>query len=314
MKSAPIILFVYNRLEHTRATLQSLMANTMAAESTLYIYCDGPKADADEAALAQLHAVRQLVKEHQWCGTVEVIEKSHNDGLAASVIGGVTEVINQHGKAIVIEDDLLFSPHFLSFMNEALTRYEQDEQVMQVSGYNFPVPAYKKENATMFLPLTTTWGWGTWKRAWDLMDVDAKGYEQLKINGKMKDRFNLDSSFNYADMLVAQMESDRVSSWGIRWWWSVFLHNGLALFPDHSLVKNNGWDGSGVHCGDEDPFEDKHWQADYQVEYFVTDIEVERDNYQQLKNYLRTQTTPPAQAHQTVMRRGISFLKRKLGN
>ncbi len=312
MNRAPVILFVYNRPEHTREMLDSLHANQLANETTLFVYCDGPKSNASLSVIQRIEKTRAVVKEKTWCGKVIVIEKNDNNGPGHMVISGVTEVLQQYDKVIVVEDDLLFSPYFLTYMNTALLKYAHVKKVMQVSGYNFPVKAFKRSHSAMFLPLISSWGWGTWKRAWNQLDVNAIGYEALKTNGRLRDKFNLDASYNYADMLIAQMETTHVDAWCIRWWWSVFMNKGITLFPDHSLVENVGWDGSGTHCGTKNNFPQPNWDKHYSINTFTNTIRVNNKAYHALKHYLRTHTVPPPAVPKNLWQRAISFLRRKL--
>src|ERR1700730_8509030 len=122
---APIVLFVYNRPEHTRRTLSYLQKNLLAEESRLYIFSDGPKADDDKAKVEQ---VRQLIKEVTGFKALKIINRKENLGLANSIISGVTQLVNEYGKVIVFEDDLLSSPYTLQYFNEALTRYANEEK------------------------------------------------------------------------------------------------------------------------------------------------------------------------------------------
>ena len=239
---APIVLFAYNRPEHARQTLESLSRCDGAKESKLFIYCDGPKQPKDEKAVEQ---VRKIVNSYTWCGEVQVIEKNVNLGLANSIIQGVTEIINGYGRIIVLEDDLLLSPQFLNFMNDALDNYSEIQEVMHVSGYMFPVRGKLPE--TFFYRATSCWGWATWKRAWDKFELDAK-----KLLAKFKDEkqrweFDIRGTMNYYKMLHGQARNNK-DAWAARWYASVFFNNGLCLHPGTSLVNNIGHDNTGLHC------------------------------------------------------------------
>src|SRR5215211_27101 len=109
---APVVLFVYNRPVHTLRTLKALKKNHLADESRLYVYCDGPKTNATEEERENINKVRSIVKQEKWCREVHVAESETNNGLAASIIKGVTEIVNRYGKVIVLEDDLETSPGF----------------------------------------------------------------------------------------------------------------------------------------------------------------------------------------------------------
>jgi len=244
---APIALFVYKRPRHTLQTLEALMANYGAEQSHLYIFSDGPRNNADAETLESIRAVRSVMRQKQWCRSVTMIESDSNKGLSRSIISGTTELVETFGKVIVIEDDLVTSPYFLSYMNDALDRYAESEKVMQISGYQFPIRITGACDA-LFLPLTTSWGWAVWQRSWKYFDPEAKGYKMLLSDAIRKERFNLDGAYDYAQMLTMQMQG-KVDSWAIRWYLSVFLRDGLVLYPQKSLVANIGFDNSGEHCG-----------------------------------------------------------------
>ena len=242
MSYAPIALFIYNRPEHTRRTLESLIRCAEFADSPLYIFCDGPKSSTDQRKVQRARDVAfSLV------GTrAKFIESQTNKGLANSIISGVSQLCSTYGRAIALEDDLVVAPVFLNFLNRALDKYQDSEQVMHVSGYMFSIPEFLTRNEALFLPITTSWGWGTWKRAWDCFDPQASGWEVLKTDGDLQKRFNLDGAFDYSNMLKKQM-SGKIDSWAIRWHWSIFKSNGINLFPPQSYVQNIGLDGSGTH-------------------------------------------------------------------
>lgn len=241
-KYAPITLFVYKRPWHTRQTVEALQRNDLAAESELFIYSDGPKTGTDREGVAD---VREYVKSIGGFKRVAVIARERNIGLARSVIAGVSELCDKYGRVIVIEDDLVTLPYFLDYMNNALNLYENDEKVMQVSGHMFPVELNTDSDA-VFLPFTTSWGWATWQRAWRHFDSEMKGYEKLRSDRALRKKFDLDGAYPYYKMLENQRRG-RVDSWAIVWYLSVFILDGLTLFPRETLIQNIGFDGSGTH-------------------------------------------------------------------
>jgi hypothetical protein len=243
MKLAPIALFVYNRPDHTRQTLEALKKNGLAGESELYIYSDGPKTPGDEEMVEK---VRGYVWNIKGFKKVSVIEKKNNNGLANSIITGVTEIVNQHGRIIVLEDDLITSPYFLEYINTSLNLYEKDNKVVQISGYMFPIQL-KIQNDALFFPFTSSWGWATWSRAWKQLDPSMAGYSILKHDKKMRYKFNINGSYPYFEMLNSQL-NNKIDSWAIRWYLSTFISDSLTLFPAKTLINNIGFDNSGTHC------------------------------------------------------------------
>jgi len=240
---APVALFVYNRPTHTRQTVEALLSNFGAAQSELYVFSDAPRDLATSQAVAE---VRSYIRCIAGFKSVNIIERETNFGLAHSIIEGVTRLCEQHGRAIVLEDDLVTSPHFLAFMNDALTRYEHEDRVMQVAGYMFPVNLELDEDA-LFLPFTSSWGWATWQRAWRHFDAKSTGIRRLVEDKNLRRAFDLYGRYGYFKMLQSQLQG-KTNSWAIRWYLSVFLKSGLIICPKKSLVSNRGFDGSGINC------------------------------------------------------------------
>ena len=199
--STPIALFTYNRPEHTTRLFDSLARNDRLDECQLYVYCDGAKKPEHAAGV---EANRHVVK--QWAERLgaTVIERSENLGLARSIVTGVTELCTQYGRVIVLEDDLILSPDFLTYMLNALHRYQDEPTVYQISGYMFPVKHPAKPDA-FFLPLTTTWGWATWDRAWRSFDWQASGAQERLADPDFRRRFDLNGSYPYSVLLEQRL-------------------------------------------------------------------------------------------------------------
>lgn len=242
---APIVLFVYNRPVHTLKTLQALAANTLAPHSKLYIFQDGLRSNASEKEIKEYNEVASVISSFNWPGQLEIIVSPVNKGLAASIIGGVTNTTAKHGKIIVLEDDLITSAGFLQYMNDALTTYEHEPRVMHVSGYLFPV--HLKLSETFFHTTTNSWGWATWKNRWVFFNNNATElYNQLQATHKLN-AFNLDGYGNSLQQLQDNM-SGKINTWAVKWEASVFLQGGFCLYPGKSLLRNIGHDDTGVHC------------------------------------------------------------------
>lgn len=300
---APIVFFAYKRPEHTRRSLESLSQNIGAKDSELFIYCDGIKHEKD---IESVNLVRQVVRSQQWCGTVHIIEREKNWGLADSVIRGVTEICDRYGKVIVLEDDLILSRYFLDYMNTALDLYQNETKVMQISGYMFPVNLRKCNSDAIFLPFTSSWGWGTWQRAWNYFDPDLSNYKLLTRNKKLRYAFNLNNSYPYFDMLKLQVEK-RIDSWAIRWYLSTFMQEALTLYPTQSLVENIGFDGTGTHCNDNLFF--SIVMSDRQIKIFPKDVIFNLKSKDDIINYMLLSQEP-----KTFLKRLFDKFKRLLNN
>lgn len=244
---APIILFVYNRPWHTVQTLSALKKNELCDQAVLYIYADGPKPGATEDQLKTIKEVREIIRSEKWCKEVYIIESEKNKGLAASIIDGVTEVVNKHKKAIVLEDDIVSAKGFLQYMNAALDLYENEEEVGCVHAWNYNLDTTQHPGATFFLRGADCWGWATWKRSWDLFNRDGSVLLNELKGEKIRYEFNRRGTHGYVKMLHDQINGEN-DSWAIRWHASLFLADKYCLQPARSTVKNIGLDNSGVHC------------------------------------------------------------------
>lgn len=241
---APVALFVYNRPDHTRQTLAALRANTLANETPLYIFADAPQ---DETARAAHEEVLECVRDVQGFASVTLIRREHNLGLARSIIDGAGFLCARHGRVIVLEDDLITSPYFLHYMNEALNHYADDEAVGCVSAYMYPVKVPAGMPDTLLLPFPMSWGWATWSRAWQLFNPDGRKLVQALEERALTAAFDRVGPGNFMRMLNDQI-AGRNNSWFIRWHASLFLEGKLSLAPVRSTICNIGLDGTGVHC------------------------------------------------------------------
>ena len=238
---APIALFAFKRPEHTRKALASLAGNPEFSRSPLFIFCDGARRP-DEAP--QVEAVRALARDFPHPRKT-LVEAPANLGLARSIEAGVGRLCQEFGRVIVIEDDLLVSPVFLDYMNQALRRYANDERVFQITGHMWPIGVSGQQQA-YFLPLTNSLGWGTWQRAWAHYDSAASAWPSIEGDRQRRKAFDLGGKFPFSAMMRKQLQG-KIDSWAIRWYLAVFLRKGLVLHPASSLIVNIGFDGAGTH-------------------------------------------------------------------
>ena len=251
---APIIFFAYNRPNHTKQTLEALSKNELANQSCLYIYIDGPKLNATAESIAKIEAVKKIAAEQQWCKEVTIITQEKNIGLFKSIVDGITATVNQFGKVIVMEDDVLVAPGFLTYTNNALDFYEDKPTVMHISGFSrAEFNEVDINEPTYFFYHTSCWGWATWKRAWDKFTPDALEVKKAVAKKGGIKRLNMDNTFEMFWGLKA-IADKKFQSWNTIWHSVVFLNNGFCLHPAKSLVSNIGHDGSGTNCEPDNQF------------------------------------------------------------
>jgi hypothetical protein len=245
---APIVLFVYNRPWHTQQTLEALKSNLLSDHSLLIIYSDGPKEGASMEQINNIREVRKVIREQKWCEQVEIIESEYNKGLSGSIISGVTKVVNEYGKIIVLEDDLVTSRGFLKYMNDSLELYSSEDKVGCIHAWNYFFENINYLESTFFLKGADCWGWATWKRGWK--DFNSNGVELLNYieRNNLEYEFDRRGTHSFVAMLKEQTNGKN-DSWAIRWHASLFIKNKLCLHPTRSIVQNIGLDHSGIHCG-----------------------------------------------------------------
>jgi len=247
MPLSPILLFTYNRPSHTLQTLNALQDNALCSQSELFIFSDGYK---DETDKQNVEAVREIIRSVNGFKKVHLIENRDNIGLAKNIIGGVTRIIEKYGKVIVMEDDLVTSPCFLTFMNEALDMFENENRIGHIHGYCYPLPELPE---TFLIKWAGSWGWATWKRAWQEFNPDGEALLNEIESRKLSYMFDFNGKYPYTRMLRRQVKG-RNNSWAIRWNASLFLKDMLSVNAGRSLVKNIGLDGSGTHSGSQDVY------------------------------------------------------------
>lgn len=240
---APIILFVYNRPRHTRQTIEALKKNNFAGQSDLIIYADGAKnSDTSES----VRKVRDYIKTVNGFNNVVLYERNENWGLAANIIGGVSDAVNKYGRVIVLEDDIVTSPSFLKYMNQALVFYEKEKKVWHISGWNYPIDTVGLSDG-FFWRVMNCWGWATWADRWQHFQKNPEALIE-QWSPEYKYRFDLNGSGIFWSQVEANAQG-KINTWAIFWYATIFQNDGLCLNPVTSFVDNIGQDGSGVNCG-----------------------------------------------------------------
>lgn len=240
---APIVLFCYNRPQHLQQTVKSLQMNTLAAESELYIYSDGPKHMRETEVV---NKVRDYISGITGFKNVTIFESQQNKGLAVSVVEGVSHVLSMHPNVIVLEDDMLSTTDFLAFMNQALDVYSDRADIFSVTGYTPPIDVPESYPHDLYLaPRASSWGWGTWAHKWAKADWQVNDFSVLKKNMARRHEFNAGGDDLWP--MLAKQQQGVIDSWAIRWTYSQFQNKAYGLYPVHSKIKNIGTDGSGTN-------------------------------------------------------------------
>ena len=243
---APVVLFTYKRPEHTKATLDALACNTLASQTDLFVFSDGPKNESDGAAV---EAVRKLLREVVGFASVTLVERHENMGLARSVIAGVTELFEKFENVIVLEDDLVTSKNFLSYMNEALVHYRQDPFAFSVTGHTFPEKFLRIPSGYPYDTYAgyrcSSWSWGTWRDRWQRIDWEMSYFPSFCADAKAQEEFNRGGQDMTSSLYV--QHKGEIDSWAIRFCYAHHANGMMCVYPTATLVRNIGLDNSGTH-------------------------------------------------------------------
>lgn len=290
-KIAPVILFTYNRPEHTKRTIEALAANELAEETELYIFSDAAKKEADAAKVREIREYAGRVSEFL---SVTLVAREENYGLARNVIEGVTDIVNRYGRVIVLEDDLVTNRFFLRFMNDGLNRYEKEQRVTGITGFSHFGDEIGLPYESYFHTLTgTSWSWATWADRWKYFDEECSDWTDMVSDAKLRKRFNYDNTYDFYKIMKMQQTDEKTNSWAIRWYWTNFRRNAYILSPTKSLVSNEGWDGSGVHCGkSKEPVFNHGLKTDHPIADFPKEIGEKKEVHRAMKRALIRESQP----------------------
>lgn len=280
-KFAPIALFTYCRPWHTQKTVEALLANHESSETDLYIFSDAPK---NEKAIEGVLNTRKYIHTITGFKNVHIIEREKNWGLANSLIDGISKIVNEYGKVIVVEDDIVASPFFLQYMNEGLELYKNDNKVASIHAYVYPTQ--KKLPETFFIQGADCWGWATWKRAWDIFNSNTQELLDEIVKKKLQRKFDFDYTYPYVDMLKDQING-KVNSWAIRWYASAFLKDMYTLYPGQAMAKQIGMDGVGAtHSGKTDIYNVELRMTPISLKQ-IHDIKNSPEGYEAFKSFFK---------------------------
>lgn len=287
---APIVLFVYNRPHHTKEVINSLLKNPLSKDSELFIFSDFQKSLADETSVNECRRYIQNIASTYPDGfkKVNIILRDRNFGLADSIIDGISKIVNEYGKVIVLEDDIVVSEVFLDYMNASLDRYETQQKVWAISAWNYPIEQDGLGDS-FFWRIPHCWGWATWKDRWQYYKRDIKWIEKNFTKEDIK-AISLDGCSPYWEHFVANQKGI-IKTWAIFNYLISHKHNALTLMPSLSYIKQIGFDGSGTNCDDDDSLNSKTINTKFPIK-FPEKIEESSLALSRIQNFHKSQKRP----------------------
>lgn len=249
MAYAPVVVFSYKRADKLEKCLSALEKDPIAKETDLYLFADGSNGTEDSEKVKEVRCFIHNYLKNSGFHKVILTEQTKNLGLANSIIKGVTRVINEHQKVIVVEDDLIVKNDFLSYMNSALDYYEGMKEYGSISAYTYPIPELEKYDKDIYVTHKgECWGWGTWYDRWNEVDWTVSDFDLYRKDRKKRKAF--DAVEKGLDRMLVLQQTGKIDSWAVRWCYHLFTHQLLTVYPRISRAQNIGFDGSGTNCGD----------------------------------------------------------------
>lgn len=290
MNNAPVVCFGFDRPEHLNNLLTSLENNKDSENSIVYICIDGPSEKTD---ISQHNKTIEVAKKNWKFKNKNLILREHNLDCRTNIISTISELFTKYDKLIILEDDLYLGKFFLQYMNDALSKYKEIKNIWHINGYAYPQLNFSKKSSIS--TYISPWGWGTWKDRWEIFinqDFDKINFIS-NLDNKQKKNFNVEGLYDWENIIIKN-ELGEISAWDAYWYQAVYLNNGLTIFPNKSHVKNRGFDGTGMHCSNNDD-----WKTPLnknETKYFPKVVKINRlfkmntllfYNYYNYKRYFR---------------------------
>lgn len=236
-----VLLLFFNRPETFRQVFEQVRK---ARPSRLFLYQDGPR---DERDMAGIEACREIASQIDWECEVHRQYLEHNQGCDPSGFRSHKWAFSLADKVIVLEDDTVPSVSFFRFCKEMLDRYENDERVMMISGFNIDEVSTDVREDYFFTSVFSIWGWASWRRVADLWDSDYSFMKdeyhirQLKALVSQR-RYRPDILRMFKDHSMSGKEFFETISWA-----AMLLNSGLTILPSKNLVNNVGLQSDSTH-------------------------------------------------------------------
>ncbi len=241
--SIPVAFFIFNRPDTTERVFAEI---ARARPPKLLVIADGPRANrANEAE--KCAAARAIIEQVDWDCQVLTRYAEVNLGCKQRVSSGLNWVFQTVDEAIILEDDCLPHPTFFRFCEELLERYRQDERIMMVSGNNFQFGRKRTEYSYYFSRYSHTWGWASWKRAWQHYDVQVKLWPIIRDNHWLEDILGDNRAAKYWEVRFEECYNGLIDTWDFQWAFACWAQSGLSILPNVNLVSNIGFQIGATH-------------------------------------------------------------------
>jgi len=238
-----VILLFYTRKETLQKTFDIIR---QCRPSHLFLYQDGPRNEEDKTKIEQC---RKVVEDSQidWECDVQRLYQVENSGAWASNYRAQKWGFSLNDKCIFIEDDSTPSLTFIPFCKEMLDRYENDERIAMVSGFNFEEISKDCPYDYFFSSVFSIWGWASWRRVVNQWD---ENYSIVDDSYNFKKLEDLSKSRGYRLYFIKALRKHKEQGNPIYetiFWSRNILNSSLAIFPSCNMICNSGISDDAAH-------------------------------------------------------------------
>lgn len=236
MLKTPILFLIFNRPDTTQKVFESIREQK---PKYLYIAADGPRKNKEGEA-DSCRQTRAIVDKVDWDCEIKTLFREENLGCKIAVSSAIDWFFENVEEGIILEDDCLPSNSFYSFCEENLEKYRNDTRIMSISGEN-PLDDINCSKSYYFSVIPHIWGWATWKRAWNLYDVNFQGFETFIKFNMIQNVFEQKEAQKYWNKIFTRVNEGTINTWDYQWTYSLFVNNGLSIIPIKNMVSNIGF-------------------------------------------------------------------------
>ena len=230
----PILFLIFNRPSQTLQVLEKIREQQPAR---LFIAADGPRESKPGENFLCEETRKAVLQNIDWPCEVHTLFREENLGCGKAVSSAITWFFEEVEEGIILEDDCIPDPTFFHFCTTLLAYYREDTRIMHIGGTSYQMGIPRGEGSYYFSRYAHIWGWASWRRAWAHYDFTLEKYRKASRK-KLNRRFLSD---------LENVYEQRIDTWDIQWFMSVWFCKGYTIIPQTNLVRNIGYGKDATH-------------------------------------------------------------------
>lgn len=250
--ATPILFIVFNRPDTTRRVFEVIRK---VKPSRLYIAADGPRETvaSDKYRCEEVRSIKDSV---DWDCEVKVLFQEKNLGCKKGPITAIDWFFKNEEEGIILEDDCLPNASFFTFCSDLLKRYRDNNTIMHISGNNFQQGNKRGEASYYFSKYSHSWGWATWRRAWNMFHPSLEKFDTFDASQIIKEvPVGADAQKFWIKNFRQTMQGN--DSWDSLWMYTIWHNDGVCILPNVNLVFNIGFSNEATHTKGKDTIQDE---------------------------------------------------------